>query len=367
MHTPLFEEHERLGAKITDFAGWEMPLFYSGIVEETLAVRSAAGLFDLSHMGEIVLSGPGASDSLQHLTTNDATRLAVGQAQYTLICNERGGVLDDLIVYRIEEDRYLLVVNASNAGSDFTWISRHLLRETQATDESRKTAIIAVQGPASSRILSQSADFDVESIRRFHVRPGEVGGIQCMTARTGYTGEDGFELICAWDDARPLWSALMDAGRPHGLVPAGLGARDVLRHEAAYSLYGHELTEEITPVEARLMWVVDLEKGDFIGRDAIRTAKDAGPKKVLAGLEAIERCIPRQGYPVQSAGDWIGYITSGTYSPTLRKAIALSYVSPDFALADTELDIIVRNRPCKSRVVRTPFYKSGAVQTSASV
>lgn len=357
MRTPLFEEHQSLGARFTDFSGWDMPLFYSGIADETLAVRSAAGLFDLSHMGEIVLSGPGALDSLQRLTTNNAARLDVGQAQYTLMCGERGGVLDDLIVYRVEDDRFLMVVNASNAVRDFEWVSGHLLGDTQAVDESSKTAIVAIQGPASSGILAQLA-VDTESIRRFHVRRGDVAGVSCLTARTGYTGEDGFELMCASDDALPLWRTLLDVGRAHGLVPAALGARDVLRLEAAYSLYGHELTEEITPVEARLMWVVDLEKSGFIGKDAIRARRDAGPKRLLTGLEAVERCVPRQGYAVESRGGEVGYVTSGTYSPTLEKAVALCYVSPDLASMGTELDIIVRNKPCKSRVVRTPFYKS---------
>jgi len=359
MRTPLYEEHKRLGAKMTVFAGWEMPLYYSGIAEETLAVRSAAGLFDLSHMGEITLSGPSALDSIQYLTTNNAARLGVGQAQYTLLCNGNGGVLDDLIVYRIEEDSYLMVVNASNAESDFAWVGGHAFDDTEVRNASREKAIIALQGPGSARILSELAWFDLESVRRFHVLPGEVAGVQCLVARTGYTGEDGFELMCGWDDAARLWSSLLDAGQAYGIAAAGLGARDVLRLEAAYSLYGHELTEDTSPVDARLMWVVDIEKGDFLGRDPIRAARDAGPKRLLTGLEAMERCVPRHGYAVRADGAEIGRITSGTFSPTLRKAIALAYVEPDIAVPDVEVDIIVRDKACRARVVRTPFYKSG--------
>jgi aminomethyltransferase len=292
------------------------------------------------------------------LTTNNAARLDVGQAQYTLICNETGGVLDDLIVYRVADDSYLMVVNASNAESDFEWIVGHALDETDVRNESQETAIVALQGPASSLMLSRSADVDIESIKRFHIRTGLVSGVRCRIARTGYTGEDGFELLCAWDDAPALWDALLTAGQEFGIKPAGLGARDVLRLEAGYALYGHELTEAITPVDARLMWVVDLEKGDFLGRNAIRAAMDAGPKRLLTGLEAQERCIPRYGYPVQTDGIEVGYITSGTFSPTLQKAIALSYLDTDRAVIGTELDIMVRDKACKSHVVRTPFYKA---------
>ncbi len=364
MRTPLHDEHLRLGAQMTDFAGWEMPLIYTGIAEETIAVRKSVGLFDLSHMGEVVLSGPTALESLQYLTTNNASKLEVGQAQYTLLCDENGGVLDDLIVYRTAAESYLMVVNASNTEADFEWIRSHVLDGTTATNESPSTSIIAIQGPAALSVLAQVADFDVESVKRFNIRQEAVAGIRCLVARTGYTGEDGFELLCAWDDAPGLWTSLLEAGKDAGIVPVGLGARDVLRLESAYPLYGHELSRDTNPVEARLMWVVDLGKGDFVGRDAIRAAKDAGPRKVLAGLEAMERCVPRQGYQVQSGETPVGSVTSGTFSPTLGKGIALAYLSPEFAAKGTELSIMIRNRACAVRVVRTPFYKPATAESA---
>ncbi len=365
MRTSLYNEHIRLGARMTDFAGWEMPLYYSGVAEETLAVRTAVGLFDLSHMGEIRLSGPGALSSLQYLTTNNAAGLAVGQAQYTLLCNESGGVIDDLIVYRTEEESYLMVVNASNAQSDLLWIEGHTLPDTVVRDESSETSILAVQGPASPDILSPLAVPDVRSLQRFHVISTSVAGVRCLAARTGYTGEDGFELLCKPDDAPTLWTALMGAGGESGMRPVGLGARDVLRLEAAYPLYGHELNSDTTPVEARLMWVVDLDKGEFIGRDALRTARQTGAKRILAGLEAEERCVPRQGYSVLADGEEVGAVTSGTFSPTLDRPIALAYLDAGRAVPGTEAGISIRGKPCRSRVVRTPFYKPGTLQTGA--
>lgn len=365
IRTPLYDEHIRLGGKMTDFAGWEMPLYYSGVTDETLAVRTAAGIFDLSHMGEICLSGPGALRSVQYLTTNNVERLEVGQAQYTLLCNESGGVLDDLIVYRIGEESLLMVVNASNAEADLRWISGNSLADTEIANQSPSTAIVAVQGPASAEILSATADFEISALRRFHARYGRIAGVDCLIARTGYTGEDGCELLCDWDDAPDLWASLISTGSEFGLKPVGLGARDVLRLEAAYPLYGHELSTDTSPVEARLMWVVDLDKGEFIGRNAIRAASDAGVSRVLAGLEAAERCVPRQGYPITADGAEAGFVTSGTFSPTLERPIALSYVATQFASPGTELDILIRGKPCRARVVRTPFYKPGSLQAAA--
>lgn len=357
MRTPLYDEHVSLGAKITDFAGWDMPLYYTSIAEETLAVRSTGGLFDLSHMGEIAFAGPKALDTVQYLTTNDASRLDVGQAQYTLLCNEQGGVLDDLIIYRTAEDAYLAVVNASNASSDFEWIVSHTADGAEVSDESSETAIIAIQGPEAASVISRLAGGNLHDLGRFHIRECLVAGVSCLVARTGYTGEDGFELLCGRDEASALWAGLLDTGRQFGVVPVGLGARDVLRLEAGYPLYGHELSQDTTPVEARLMWVVKPDKGDFVGRDAILAAATDGPTRLLSGLEATERCVPRQGYLVEANGEAVGLITSGTFSPTLQKAIALAYLNAAFANEDQRVEIAIRGRTCGARVVRVPFYR----------
>ena len=357
MRTPLFNEHIRLGARMTDFAGWEMPLHYSGISHETLSVRYAVGLFDLSHMGEILISGTGALEALQRIMTNDASRLCEGQAQYTLLCADDGGVLDDLILYRLESDSYLAVVNASNADNDFRWISAHAAPGAEVTNRSTDTAIIAVQGPRSEQVLTESADLDLTLIPRFHARYGKVGAVKCLAARTGYTGEDGFELLCDWNDASTLWSHLLDTGKAYGMEPAGLGARDVLRLELAYPLHGHELSAEITPVEARLMWAVHLEKGDFLGRTAIESQSAAGAARRLVGLEVNDRCIPRHAQVVLADDVQVGIVTSGTFSPTLQKPIALAYVDRKFVQPGTDLAIMIRDRKCGVRVTGTPFYR----------
>lgn len=357
MRTPLYDEHRRLGARMTSFAGWEMPVYYSGIADETLAVRSAAGIFDLSHMGELLVSGPAALDSIQYLTTNDASRLDIGQAQYSLMCSGNGGVLDDLIVYRLGKHSYMLVVNAANTDSDACWIMRNKVGETQLKDESRTTASIAVQGPAAAAILSSAVSFDIDSLGRFRVQCGDVRGIRCRIARTGYTGEDGFELYCSWTEAVALWRAIVEVGGRLGARPIGLGARDVLRLEAGYPLYGYELTNSITPVDARLLWVVQFDKGDFLGKQAILTARESGPQKLLIGLEAIGKCVPRHGYNVRAAEDEVGRVTSGTFSPTLGKAIAMAYVCPEYSQTGRELDVVIRGKPCKCRIVPTPFYR----------
>lgn len=357
MHTPLFDEHVRLGAKMTDFAGWEMPLQYSGISHETLSVRAAVGLFDLSHMGEILISGTSALESVQRIMTNNASGLREGQAQYTLLCANDGGVLDDLILYRVRGDSYLAVVNASNADMDFEWISAHATPTTEVRNRSAETAIVAVQGPRSEELLSESADFDLAMTPRFHARYGKVSGVECLAARTGYTGEDGFELLCDWNDAPFLWSALLESGGPYDMQAAGLGARDVLRLESAYPLHGHELSREVTPVEARLMWAVHLDKGDFVGREAIESKSAAGSLRRLVGLEASDRCIPRNGHAVLADDVQVGIVTSGTFSPTLQKPIALAYVDREFVQPKADLAIMIRDRKCGVRVTSTPFYR----------
>jgi len=357
MKTPLYEEHIRLGAKMTEFAGWEMPLQYAGIAHEVGVVRSAVGIFDISHMGEFTAAGPNALELVQYVTTNDVSALEIGQAQYSLLCTPEGGVIDDLIVYRLEPELYLLIVNASNIDIDFEWISSHNTMGAELTNKSDDTALIAVQGPKAEELLQSISDIDLSAIGRFHIARGKIAGIDCGIAHTGYTGEDGFELLASNADAAALWNAILDAGKPLGAEPIGLGARDVLRLEPAYPLYGHELTRSTNPVSARLMWVVKPSKGEFVGREAILKAKEMGTKQVLIGIEAIDRCIPRHECEVSVNGNKIGEITSGTFSPTLGKGIAMAYVDREYSAAGTEVNVITGGRTCKCRIVPMPFYK----------
>lgn len=355
--TPLYEEHVQLGAKITEFAGWEMPLYYTSIVKEVDAVRHRAGIFDLSHMGELLVSGPHALDLIQYVTTNDAAALSVGRAQYTLMCDEHGGIIDDLIVYRIASDEYLLIVNASNIDSDFAWIEENNELEADCENRSDDFGIIAVQGPLSQEILRLVVDTDLSALRRFGVVMARVGDAQAWIARTGYTGEDGFEICCRNTDSPGIWELVIQAGRPLGLEPVGLGARDVLRLEAAYPLYGNELTRQTTPVDAHLLWVVQFSKGDFLGKEAILQVKELGPQKLLAGLSTEQRCVPRHDQQITADGMLVGHVTSGTFSPTLGKAITLAYLRPEYTGVGTHVEVDIRGKLCLCEVVPTPFYR----------
>lgn len=361
----MYDEHKRLGAHMTVFAGWEMPLYYSSIMDEVLAVRSVAGIFDLSHMGEFRVSGPQSLDLVQFVTTNDASRLGIGDAQYTLMCNEQGGILDDLVVYRLEGDSYLLVVNASNTESDFRWVTAHNRFDAECYDVSASTGLVAIQGPASVRILQPLVRTDLDTLYRFCVRRDSVADVHAWIARTGYTGEDGFEIYCDASDAPVIWSALIAAGAGFGAKPAGLGARDILRLEAGYPLYGNELTPETTPVDAGILWVVKFSKEDFIGKQALMRATEVGPRQLLVGLEAKERCVPRHGYSVSANGDTVGRVTSGTFSPTLQKGIALAYVEPSHGKIGTPLHVQIRGRACSCEVVGTPFYRTNSPAPAA--
>jgi len=343
---------------MVEFAGWEMPLYYTGIIREVKAVRNTAGIFDLSHMGELLVSGPGALELVQYVTTNDASRLGVGQAQYTLMSDIDGGIIDDLIVYRLRDDTYMLVVNASNSESDFKHIKRLARHNVHCEDRSQEIALVAVQGPSSSRILQPISESDISTLPKFGVRTERVGDISCWVARTGYTGEDGFEIYCPANESKRLWQAVFTSGEKFNAEPAGLGARDVLRLEAGYPLYGHELTRSVNPIEARLMWVVKLEKDDFIGRDAINRKMNETPEKLLVGLEAVDRCVPRQDYDVTTDGRVIGHVTSGTFSPTIEKGIALAYIDPAFSSEGIRLSVSIRQHSCACQVVKLPFYKA---------
>jgi len=354
--TPLYAAHQALGARFVEFGGWEMPVQYTGITEEHHAVRQRAGLFDVSHMGEIELRGPRAIAVCQQLTVNDLARLRDGQAQYSLLCLPSGGVVDDIMVHRVSSERVLLCVNAANTDKDFEWIAAH--RDgAEALDRSGEFALLALQGPRATEILSTISPLPLAEIPPFSFREGPIAGRQALVAHTGYTGEDGWELYCAPDDAPALWGTLLDAGAHVGIAPAGLGARDTLRLERALPLYGHELTEDTTPLEARLGWVVRFDKGDFLGRDALLQQRAAGMTRRLVGLVTTEPGIPRQGYPVVRDDQVVGTVTSGTKSPTLGKAIGLGYVANAWTEVGTQLGVEIRGRVIGAEVVLLPFYK----------
>lgn len=362
-HTPLYDAHRALGARMVDFAGWDMPVQYTGIIDEHTAVRTRAGLFDVSHMGEVSIRGPGALAACQVMTANDVARLADGQAQYSLLLTPEGGIVDDIIVHRRAVDHVFICVNASNRERDIAHL-RHYVRGAEVVDCSDDYALLALQGPRATRILARLTPLPLDRVPRFAFAEGQVAGRAALVAHTGYTGEDGWELYCAPQDATALWHAILEAGAPDGIAPAGLGARDTLRLEAALPLYGHELGEDTTPFEARLAWVVRMDKGEFIGRAALEEHKRRGPRRCLIGLELDQAGVPRADYPLLRDGRPIGKVTSGTKSPTLGKGIALGYVEPAASGRDTALAVEIRSRAVAAHVVRVPFYRStGEPQT----
>jgi len=355
-HTPLYAVHQALGARFVDFGGWEMPVQYSGILDEHQAVRERAGLFDVSHMGEIELRGPHALAAAQALTVNDLGRLRDGQAQYSMLCLPTGGVVDDIMVHRIHSERVLLCVNASNIDKDFAWIGEHRYG-AEVVNRSDDFALLALQGPRATAILTPLTNVPLADVPPFGFAEGRIAGRRALIAHTGYTGEDGWEIYCAPPEATALWEALLAAGAPHGIQPAGLGARDTLRLERALPLYGHELTEETTPLEAGLAWVVRLHKPSFIGRDALQRQRATGTSRQLVGLTMTEPGIPRQGYPIRHGSEVVGAVTSGTKSPTLGKAIGLGYVANAWKEVGTALAVEIRGRAVGATVVQLPFYK----------
>lgn len=346
------------------FAGWEMPVEYSGIIAEHRAVRTRAGLFDASHMGEVAVEGPGARALIQRLLANDVSRQEPGQAVYSPMCRDDGGVVEDLIVLCLEAERFLLVVNAANREKDVRWVAERADRAAGVAvrDASDDWALIALQGPAAAAIMAAAAGDRAApalALRPFRFLAGvSVGGVPCLVSRTGYTGEDGFEFFCGPEQARALWERLMETGMPFGLVPAGLGARDTLRLEAALPLYGHELHEGINPYEARLDRFIRLDKGEFVGRAALARVQAEGPRRLITGLVAKERGgIPREGYPVLAGSRAVGAVTSGSFAPTLGRGIALALVEAGEAAAGRELSIEVRGRPVAAETVSLPFYR----------
>ena len=355
--TPLFSAHRRAGAKMVEFAGWEMPVQYHGVIDEHRAVRQGAGLFDVSHMGEIEVRGENALELCQRLTANDISRMRLGQAQYNLLLNERGGVIDDVIFYRLERDSFFICVNASNSDKDFAWLRAQAAGAAEVENVSDKYAQLALQGPRAAKILQSLTGVSLAEVKSFSFAFADVASVRCLAARTGYTGEDGFELYCAAESAPRLWTALLDAGAADGLVPAGLGARDTLRLEKSYPLYGHELDDTTTPLEAGLEWVTKFSKPDFIGRDVLLKQKERGVERKLVGLEMLEPGIARGGYPLFKNSINIGRVTSGTRSPSLGKAIALGYVGAEHAGVGEVVDVEIRTRKVPAKIVSLPFYR----------
>ncbi|MBX3247033.1 MAG: glycine cleavage system aminomethyltransferase GcvT [Myxococcales bacterium] len=364
--TSLYAAHEALGARIVPFAGWQMPVQYEGIVKEHEAVRQRVGLFDVSHMGELEIEGPEAVAFVDGLVTNAIAPLPVGKAAYTVCCNERGTILDDLIVYRRGADRLLVVCNASNRDKIAAHFAKHAEgRDLTFRDASDDTALIAIQGPKAVATVSDAGAPHLGELPSFGLGEATIGGVGVLAARTGYTGEDGFELFCAWNDAPAVWAALMKAGEAHGIAAAGLGARDTLRLEGKLSLYGNDIDETTNPLEAGLGWVVKLDHGDFIGRDALIAIRDAGTPRKLVGLVVTGRGIARHGYPIVAtegtpghvAGERIGEVTSGSPSPTTGKNIGLGYVPAELAKPGTPIGVEVRGKIITAEVAKTPFYR----------
>ncbi|MDX8402676.1 MAG: glycine cleavage system aminomethyltransferase GcvT [Mariprofundaceae bacterium] len=355
--TPLHAEHVALGARMVPFAGYSMPVQYpDGALKEYGAVRgdASAGLFDISHMGQVRVEGAGALDFLQTVTTNDVARLADGQVQYSALLDEDGGFIDDITTYRLAADAYLLCVNAANREKDVAHLERHAQRfDARVTDESDDTTLLALQGAAAQAILAPLVDGDPDTIGYYRFAGMRICDAPCVVSRTGYTGEDGFEIYLPNKAAITAWRALLE----RGAQPAGLAARDMLRTEMGYALYGHEISAEVTPVEAGLMWITKLDKGDFIGREAVLRRKAQGPRRVLIGLELRERGIPREGYPVLAGGETVGRVTSGVHSPLRGCGVALAYVSPEAAERE-DFAIGVRNRAIPARRARPPFVRS---------
>lgn len=360
--TPFNREHSDLGAKLIDFGGFEMPVQYEGIRQEHMAVREYAGLFDVSHMGEFIVSGPNALNLIQKVTINDASKLTPGKAQYSAMCYENGGIVDDLLVYMLAENHYMMVVNASNIEKDFNWISEHNSVGAKLVNRSDEIALLALQGPSSIEILQQLTETQVDKIRFYTFETGTVAGEnEIIISATGYTGEPGFELYIDIAKADPIkiWKALFKAGEKFNLKPVGLGARDTLRLEMGYALYGNDITRETNPLEARMGWLTKMDKGNFIGKNALLKQKEEGLKRKLMGFEVTEpRSIPRSGYSIEnSQGNEIGFVTSGTQSITLNKAIGMGYLSDEKAIEGEKITINIRNKKAEAIVVKPPFLK----------
>jgi aminomethyltransferase len=357
--TPLNSRHRSLGARMVDFGGWDMPVEYSGIADEHLAVRTRAGLFDVSHMGEIEIAGTDALKAVQHITCNDAGKLALNQAQYSALTTPEGTFVDDVLTYKLSDEHFMLVVNASNIVKDFQWISEQIrdAGDAAAVNASSRYALVALQGPVARDVLQTLTGVALGDIKYYWFTTGEVAGVRATISRTGYTGEDGFEVFIPPSAAERVWDAILSAGKAAGVVPAGLGARDTLRLEAAMRLYGNDMDETTTVLEADLGWIVGWKKDAFIGADVLRRQRADGVSRKLVGFDVLDRAIARHGYAVFVNGQQAGVVTSGTQTPFLKKAIGMAYVPVDRSTPGAEFEIDVRGRRVRARVVPMPFYK----------
>ena len=358
--TPLHASHIALGARMVPFGGWDMPVEYSGITAEHLAVRTAAGLFDVSHMGEVEIAGKGALEAVQHITSNDASKLQLGQIQYSGLTTPEGTFVDDLLVYKLGPTHFLLVINAGNIDKDYAWIAaraKEAAPEVGIVNSSNRYALVALQGPRAQEILQTQTHIDLPAIKYYWFAHGEIAAVRGTVSRTGYTGEDGFEIMVPPAMAPTVWDALLQAGKARGLIPAGLGARDTLRLEAAMRLYGNDIDDTTTVMEADLGWIVGWNKPEFLGREVLHKQKAGGLSRIMVGLEMVDRAIARHGHPVFHNGKPVGVVTSGTQTPFLKKAIAMAYVPPALKAPGTELEIDIRGRKARAVVVPLPFYK----------
>lgn len=359
--TPLYDQHVSLGGKIVEFGGWLMPVQYAGLSQEHNCVRQKVGLFDVSHMGEFTVKGPDAENFLNYLITNNVSKLINGGALYSVMCYENGGVVDDLLVYKLAEQDYLICVNASNEEKDFAWFSEKAkpFKNLILKNESANFCQIAIQGPESISVLEKLSSFKWRDVKYYTCAQAEFLGFPCILSRTGYTGEDGFEIYAPTAAAEKIWTSLLEAGKSFGIQPCGLGARDTLRTEAKLPLYGHELSAETNPLEAGLGWVIKMEKADFVGKKAMEAKKADGLRKKLVGIRSLDRGIPRQGYEVftEDGAKRIGVVTSGTLSPTLNFPIAIAYIDIPHDSIGTKVAVKVRDRLYNAQIVSTPFYK----------
>src|SRR3989344_6598129 len=350
--TPLYDIHESLEAKLVPFGGWEMPVQYTGIIDEHNAVRNAVGLFDVSHMGEVYATGEKAFPFVQNLITNDVSKISDGQILYSPMCYEHGGIVDDLLVYKFSEDKFLIVVNASNIEKDFQWMQQHS-EGANVQNHSVDIAEVALQGPKAEATLQKSTESDLSRLKPFHFIDTDIAGINCLVSRTGYTGEDGFEIYFQAIQAEKIWNAVMEAGKEFGIKPCGLGARDSLRLESGLMLYGNDITQDVTPLEAPLKWTVKMEKENFIGKKALL---EKPIKRKLVGFELLERAVPRHGNEVYIGGEKFDYVTSGIFSPTLQKPVGFAFVPVDLPLGDG-IEVKIRDRLIKAKTCSYRFYK----------
>jgi aminomethyltransferase len=360
--TALNSIHRQLGARMVEFAGWDMPIQYAGPLPEHLAVRKRAGIFDVSHMGELEIKGPNAQGTLQKVTCNDINRLAISQCQYSALTTPRGAFIDDLLIYRMASDHFFLCVNASNQRKDYEWIRDNAMPNTEVIFRSDDFSQLAIQGPKALEILRPLTGIDLAGMRYYWFARGTFAGIDAIVSRTGYTGEDGFEVYCNPAQTEMVWAKILNSGKPFGLEPIGLAARNTLRLEAKLLLYGNDMDETTTVLEADLGWICKIDKGNFIGRDELARQRESGVKRLLVGFEMVERGIARDHYPVEMDGQQIGTVASGSPAPFLKKSIGLTYLPAERKTVGTEFSVIVRDKPVRAKVVPTPFYKKAPLQ-----